>query len=134
MTATTQRIQCSQIIDNCGRRYRCTRPAAKKHDYKYCGHCAPRPSKCGMSGSHPIHREDCAGCTLPCCRNRSLCTAQCRVYGHVFQRGELVSYDGRSLYVVHVHTEYGTVDLARQFGPTPDLQRIDPLRIERVGS
>lgn len=64
---------CQAIVDNCGRTYRCSRPAARKHDYRWCGHHAPQPPRCGGNSTQTYHRTDCAGCGWECCQDRSQC-------------------------------------------------------------
>jgi hypothetical protein len=66
--------QCQAMLEAHGRRWRCTRPAARKHDGKFCGYCAPRPPRCGATASDVFryHREDCAGCGFDCCSDPAL--------------------------------------------------------------
>lgn len=69
--------QCTGVTLHMSRPFerRCTRPAAKKHGYKFCGRHAPKPRYCGATVGDRFrhHREDCAGCNFDCCRDRSLC-------------------------------------------------------------
>lgn len=81
-STTTARPQCQATLESHGRHWRCTRPAAKKHGNKYCGHCAPKPPRCGGNSMFTYHRADCAGCSSACCSDASLHVAgRCLEYG-----------------------------------------------------
>jgi hypothetical protein len=81
-----QRAQCTAILESHGRRWRCTRPAAKKHGNKFCGRCAPKPPRCGATAADRFryHRSDCVGCGFDCCTDPAL-----HVAGRCFETGTL---------------------------------------------